>query len=128
MKAYALEKLPAPPSSLLFLAGETISGHSVCVLIAGAAFKADNTNPAHSGLVVGMAVNGANAGGEVLITTAGLVAEPSWNLTPDALLFVGPSGAMVQGSPPDGAFCQCIGFALTPTSLFLQLELPISTS
>lgn len=128
--------IPGPPgpqgpagSSQLesFTASASISGHAPVLLSGGQAAVADATVLAHLGRVIGITTGAANTGSPVAVFMHGSLTEPSWSWTPDAPVFLG-AGALTQTPPTLGGgfvFSQRLGFALSPTVVFMDIEAPI---
>jgi hypothetical protein len=109
----------------IYTAGETLSGHKLVIQAAdGKAYLASNLNVGHRGRVVGMTTHAADADAVVHVHRFGLFTEPSWSFTPDAVLFVGDAGALVESSPSTG-FSQIVGKVQSATSVLFKLEDPI---
>jgi hypothetical protein len=74
--------------------------------------------------VLGMTLNAANAGDIVTVAVLGFVSEPTWNLTPDLPIYLGDDGYMTQ-TPPTEGFHLTLGVALSPTSIYIDIDVPI---
>lgn len=60
----------------------------------------------------------------ITIQTAGGLTNDSWSFVPGADVFVGLSGQLVQ-SLPVGSFIACVGVALSPTKLLINIVTPL---
>ena len=100
------------------LAAVVLGGHRV-VTITG--FYAE---PSDSNIIAGVTKAAAISGSFVEITSKGLMTEPSWNWTPNAAIFVGPNGTLTQ-SPPTSGFIRRIAWAISSTSINIDLSQPI---
>lgn len=123
-----LQGVQGPPGGTLqqYPAGATLSGHRVVTLDSNGALKyATCTDAAHAGRVIGITTHAASAGDQCGVQTFSTMDESSWNLTPDQPLFLGADGTLVAAPPPDAAFVMVVGFAISPTVLFISLREPI---
>jgi hypothetical protein len=82
----------------------------------------DNTFDANR--VLGMTLNAADADALVNVAVLGYVHESTWNLTPDLPIYLGKDGYMTQ-TPPTEGFLLSVGVALTPTSAYIDVDVPI---
>lgn len=106
------------------IAGEVVSVYQAVVFIGGLAYKADPTNAAHAGKVVGMAVNSATIGQTVKYVSNGEVLHGTW--VSGSLYHVGLSGNLSNTPKASGAaWQQLIGFAKTADSICINLASPI---
>jgi hypothetical protein len=120
------EQGPPGPSGADFifqcLAAEAIGGHRVVV---GSGFNgvlhADANDEVHFGKVIGVTLNAASIGGAVSVKNVGTIDEPSWAFTPDVDIWLASNGLFTQ-TPPNTAFTQRIGYALTPTRIWVDLS------
>lgn len=115
---------PAGSALIIGTAGESLSGHRmVTTNSSGEIIYASNLSSAHSGRVIGMTTGAAAMGATATVQTAGPITESSWAWTPGSLLWIGANG-QVGGMPPVTGWVQAIGYAQTPTTIFLQLTQP----
>lgn len=107
-----------------------IGGHRALVFAqTGELAYADSKTASHIGRVIGISLNAASPGFEVSIAFQGDVEEPSWSWVPDKPIWVGADGALTQIEPSvenGDAFSQVIGFAWTPTKVFIRIQPPLS--
>lgn len=109
------------------IAGEAIGGHRGVILdAAGLAFYADQSNPAHMGLVAGISQGAAVLSDPVSIMVKGRLIEPTWNWTPFLPVFLGLNGLLTQ-VPPITGFLLVVGTAFDATSLFVNPSQPLIT-
>lgn len=87
---------------------------------AGAAIYADAADADHADQVVGIAINSALSGSPVTVRAMGFIDNPGWSWTPGAPLFVGLDGDITSAQV--GAFSQGVGYAATPTRMFIRLD------
>lgn len=104
------------------IAGETLSGHRVVVIVDNEAFYADNTNPDHLHLVRGITVASALLGETTCIQISGPLVEPSWTWTPKLPLYLSTNGTLTQSAPSSG-FLKQIAVADTPTRIMIDTQL-----
>lgn len=120
---YVASHIP-DPTVLVIEAGQTLSGQMAVVAVDGKAYYADNSNIAHAGLVVGVTTGAAMQGATASIRLFGEMTEPSWDWTPNLPILLGRDGRISQ-SDTATAFSQILGFALSGTTIFINLEPPI---
>lgn len=101
-------------------AGQALGGHRMVVLQAGAAVYADADTVAHAGLVLGMTTGAAAPGEAATVRTGGELTEPSWAWTADQPLYLRNAG-QIGHTPPASGFVLPVGFALSPTTIFLAV-------
>lgn len=82
----------------------------------GDAVYASAAELGHGGRVLGVSLR---AGLSVQVRTAGVVRNPGWSWEPQAPLFVGLEGEITTQQV--GRFSQAIGYARTPTEIFVRL-------
>jgi hypothetical protein len=102
-------------------AASTISAYTGVALANGSAIQADSTQLAQQGNVLGVAANGANAGGSVNVQYAGPLEYNGWNWTLGEPVFLGANGVLTQTVPTSG-FLQIVGVPLNPTTLLVQMQ------
>ena len=107
------------------LASVAIGGHRAVInTVAGVAY-ADASDPTHIARVVGVTTASAAGGSPITFQSSGKITEPSWAWTPDADIFVGLNGLLTQSIPGAAVFAQRLGFALSPTEMWVELGEPI---
>lgn len=74
--------------------------------------------------ILGMTLNAVSANGSVEVQSAGLVTESTWTWTPNLPIYLGLNGLLTQAVPttPTALFSLVVGFALSPTSIFINLH------
>jgi hypothetical protein len=109
-----------------YIAGIVIGGHRVVrtepdetIVYA----DKDDINIANDHLL-GITNNAANIGDIVNVVTYGPMEELTWAWDPTLLLFLGDDGLIVQVAPVVG-FSVVLGFVLTPTRIFVDIQRPI---
>lgn len=107
------------------VAGETLGGHRMVRIVDGEAKYADATVEAHGNDVFGLTTQASGLGDMVQIVTFGEVTEPSWNWTPEEAVFLGVNGLLTQTPTPGAEFDLVVGFALTPTTLMIDIATAI---
>lgn len=119
--------IPGPAGNALVsgTAGEALGGHRMVTTNAsGLLIHATNDNAAHAGRVVGMTTGAAASGDTATVQTAGAITESGWAWTPGSLLWLTTAG-LISGTPPATGWVQAIGYAQSPTTIFLQVAQPI---
>lgn len=119
---------PGPPGdapTITFPASAILSGHRAVRVSAGKVVYADAADLGDANLVLGISRNAAIEDDPVLIQTAGLMTEPSWDWTPDLPIFCGPAGALTQTAPTSG-FDLILAIALTSTQIHIGAKMPIA--
>lgn len=104
---------------------DVLSGHrAVRAVDDGTVAVCDAGTLSHAATFLGVSRDAASAGAPVSVQTEGELIEPSWSWTPGLPVFVGASGALTQTSPAAG-FALVVGFAQSPTSLWIQPRPPV---
>lgn len=118
---------PGPPGpdsqgSLTRTAATVLSGHRVVTPHAdGTVGYADNANPAHCMAPLWLTLGAAVAGAEVEIQPFGPVVEGSWSWTLGPV-YLGAAGVLTQTVPTAPSFLAIVGFATSPTELFVDRQ------
>lgn len=100
-------------------AGVALSGHRAVVRQPDGSFVyADNTNPAHLALPIGITNGAAAAGDPVQVVMVGELTEPSWSWTPGPV-FLGAGGALTQTVPSAGFLAQ-LAAATAATAIYVD--------
>jgi hypothetical protein len=107
------------------LASIAIGGTRAIINTASGIAYADASDPAHIARVVGVTTASAAGGAPVTFQSSGRITEPSWTWTPDSDIFLGLNGLLTQSIPGTAAFAQRLGFALSPTEMWVELGEPI---
>lgn len=108
------------------VAAADVSGHRVVTPLAdGTVAYADSSSPASLNRPMWVTAGAAASGTEVPVVAFGEMTEPSWSWTPGPV-WLGADGALTQDPPTPPMFLQQIGVADTPTSLFVDPQMPIS--
>lgn len=117
---------PGAGVSNTLIAQQALGGHRIVVAsgLNGADY-ADALDPTHFGRVIGITTGAANALTEVTVQSAGPIDEASWSWVPDADIWLDTNGLMTQTPPSAAAFLQRVGFALTPTRVWVDLSEPV---
>lgn len=107
-------------------ASAALSGHRVIAYTStGEAKHADNLTAADAWAIVGISAGAAALGDPVTVQTAGVMTEPSWTWSPLGLLYCGAAGVLTQTPPIAPAFVRVVGFATSPTSIYVDPQTPI---
>lgn len=112
------------PEVVEFAAAVALGGHRAVRLLAGEAIYADNAVVEDANVVLGITQGAVGAGDLAPIQTGGLMTEPSWTWTPDAPVFVGANGVLVQPSPITG-FSLVVGVATSATQIHIGARTPL---
>lgn len=104
---------------------EAVGGHRAVYLTAAGALYADAGTAEHAGRVAGITTQAGAAGASVLVQSAGFMTEPSWAWVPGGDIWLGLSGVLTQTIPPAAAFAQRLGYAVTPTDIWVEISEPI---
>lgn len=117
---------PAGGAALVRVGSTPLSGHSVVAVdAAGELIYADCTNPTHSGAVLGFLASAYSAGEDASVQTGFVLEHIGWSWAPGFVL-VGSGGQPVQSLPLGAVFSQIVGKVLSPTSILVDPQPPIS--
>lgn len=119
---------PAGGATIVTVGATPLSGHSaVAADAAGLLIKADCTNPAHRGAVLGLLANAYSPGDQAVVQTAFTLEHAGWTWTPGPV-FVGAAGQLTQTLPVGAVFSQVVAHALSPTLVLVDVQPPITVS
>ena len=119
---------PAGGATTVIVGATPLSGHSaVAVDAGGMLIKADCTNPAHQGAVLGLMANAYSPGDQAVVQTAFTLEHAGWTWTPGPV-FVGTAGQLTQTLPVGAVFSQVVAHALSPTLVLVDVQPPITVS
>jgi hypothetical protein len=105
--------LDAISYDIAMTAAEDVGGHRAIAADAqGDAVHGDPASAAGGLPVIGMSLNAASIGDEVIIRTAATVEEPAWNWAPGSI-YLGAEGTLTQVVPVSGAIV-VVGTAVGP--------------
>jgi hypothetical protein len=116
---------PGGSSTYTGVAAEALGGHRVVINSSAGLAYADASVADHAVRVVGVTLSAAVGGQPVPFQSSGKITEPSWSWTPDADIFLGLNGLLTQSIPGTAVFAQRLGFALSPTEMWVELGEPI---
>lgn len=117
---------PAGGATTVTVGATPLSGHSaVAADAAGLLIKADCTNPAHRGAVLGLLANAYSPGDQAVVQTALTLEHAGWTWTPGPV-FVGTAGQLTQTLPLGAVFSQVVAHALSPTLVLVDVQPPIT--
>ena len=85
--------------------------------------QADSTNPAHMGSVIGIALDEAWPGDNLVVQYYGMCTNPAWKWTPRRKLWVNGTGLNFQ--PPTTGWNQLMAVCVSETQVFIQIHEPI---
>lgn len=111
--------------TIVYNAGEPISGHKVVRMDSGLVYIADSSNDAHLGQAIGISTNAASIGNPVTVQTIGEITDASLVFSTPGPVFVGTNGAVTQTAPSTG-WIQRVGTALDSDSLLINFETPFN--
>lgn len=121
---------PAGPSGsgdeITRTAAEPISGHTVVATsgASGLLVPADSADTDLAPAVLGISISAVEAGGAVKVRVQGELEESGWSWTPGHFIFCGIDGVLTQ-TPPSSGFLLVVGWAMTPTRIFVRLMQPV---
>lgn len=104
------------------VAAATLSGHRAVTRNAdGTIGYASNDNAAYVAAPIWITTGAAVSGATVTAVAYGLITEPTWSWTPGPV-YLGAAGVLTQTVPtsPGAVFLAQIGYAPTPTSIFVD--------
>jgi hypothetical protein len=117
---------PGVGVSNTLVAQQALGGHRAVIAVGlNGADYANTLDEAHFGRVIGVTLGAADALAEVIVQTAGPLDETSWDWVPDTDIWLGYNGLLTQTPPRVAAFVQRVGFALTPTRIWVDLSEPV---
>lgn len=105
-------------------AGATLGGGRIVSAQGGAMVYASSDNLSTMEGVTGITLNAASLSASVNVRTGGEVSDSGWSWTSGQDLFLGLNGVMTH-TPPTAGYALCVGWAISPTSIFLKFETPI---
>ena len=108
---------------LNYTASIALSGHRLIVVQNGLGRYSQLTTPRDAYALIGLTSNATEAGGLFTVEDSGLVVEPSWNWTPNALVYAGAAGSLTQ-IPPATGWLRVIGVAQSAISLLVAMREP----
>ena len=119
---------PAGGATTFTVGATPLSGHSaVAADAAGLLIKADCTNLAHRGAVLGLLANAYSPGDQAVVQTDLTLEHSGWTWTPGPV-FVGTAGQLTQALPIGAVFSQVVAHALSPTLVLVDVQPPITVS
>jgi hypothetical protein len=119
---------PRGLSDLFFLTREanvTLGGHrAVIANVDGTIDYASASNLDHMGKVLGIIVDAVLEGRKVDVIRGGLLEFEGWSWDVSLPVYLAENGLLTQ-NPTGAGFSQIVGFAESPTGLFVNLREPI---
>lgn len=85
----------------------------------------DKDDGDHIGLIAGLTITATGAEGSVVVQRAGPVDDDAWSWVTSGLIWLGDSGIPTQTPPTTGYDVQ-IGYAVSPTRIYLDIQPPIN--
>ena len=98
------------------LAGVDIGGHRVVVQTEIGLGYADNTNPAHAGMIVGITTAAVTAGSNASVALSGKVENSGWSWDITKGLWLSTNGLITQTEPATG-FILSLGVPISSTAI-----------
>lgn len=119
---------PAGGATTVTVGALPLSGHSaVACDAAGLLVKADCTDLAQRGAVMGLVANACSPGDQAVVQTGYTLEHAGWSWAPGPI-FVGVGGGLVQSLPPGAVFSQVVAHALSATLVLIDIQPPIALS
>jgi hypothetical protein len=107
------------------IAAENIGGHrAVMGNLDGTISVASSSNTGHLGKVLGITIGAVVEGEETEVIRSGIIEFEGWDWNLDNPIYLSVNGLLSQ-TPATTGFSQIVGFAETPTKLFVNLREPI---
>lgn len=123
---------PAGPSgSITFVktADQALSGHRVVRSTSESTVDYCDVNTiGHLDSLLGITTGAALSGAETTVVASGELTELSWTWTPGEAIFCGPNGVLTQAYDSSWAWVRIVAFAMSATSIVVQLREPIIQS
>lgn len=120
----------APGATALFcISAVNLSGHrAVLYYPNGSVGYATNTDPTHGLRVLGITTGAALQGDPVEVKLLDHLTEPSWNWDVSKPIYLGADGVLTQMQPtaPEASFILVVGAPTSPTSMFINVGIPIT--
>lgn len=117
---------PAGGAIIQKVASVPMSGHRMVAPIdANQVVYADCATLINRINTLGLSLNAASPGGTVDVQRLGEVQHSGWAWTPGAV-FLGQDGNLTQTVPSGALFSLIVGFALDPTTLFIDIGVAIT--
>lgn len=85
----------------------------------------DKDDGDHVGLIAGLTITATGTAGSVVVQRAGPVDDDAWSWVTSGLIWLGDSGIPTQTPPTTGYDVQ-IGYAVSPTRIYLDIQPPIN--
>jgi len=109
------------------IAGEALHGHRVVSFHSdGLLYETHHTSLTDVYAAVGVAIGASLQGALADVRTYGVLTEPSWNWAAGPI-YLGAEGVLTQ-TPPSSGYLLEVGCAISPTSMFVNIKLPIKMS
>ncbi|MHB8890308.1 MAG: hypothetical protein ACYC46_15965 [Acidobacteriaceae bacterium] len=106
------------------VAGATVSANTAVALMGGQVVSAQSGDTSQAGNVVGISLNGGQAGTIIDIQQVGEMVLSAWNWVLGQPVFVGPNGPLTQ-VPPTSGFAQIVGVPVAANSISIGLQPPV---
>lgn len=93
----------------------------------GLLILADSANPSHIDRILGITTAASAPDGSVSFVAGGIIQNLDWTWLTNSKVFVG-EGGLVTANPFTGVFSQIIGYAVSPTKIFISVNRGIMRS
>lgn len=118
---------PAGGAASTYTAAIAISGHVAAKVEAtGKISPASSDTLSDAARLVGITLNAAAQDADCTVQAGDVITHSGWAFTPDALIFLGLNGALVESVPVSAVFTQVIGKAIAPTKVLIGIQPPIA--
>lgn len=85
----------------------------------------DKDDGDHVGLIAGLTITATGVAGSVTVQRAGPVDDDAWSWATSGPIWLGDSGMPTQ-TPPTAGYDVQIGYAVSPTRIYLDIQPPIN--
>jgi hypothetical protein len=112
------------PATVSLPIGDVVQSLRVVRASAGSVYPVDTATEAHGAQAFGLSLQSVTTiGDDVKVQTAGVVSDGGWAWT-DGAVYCGADGTLTQ-SPATTGWLLCVGLAVSPTSVLINLDPPI---
>lgn len=111
-------------NTLIFIAGEDISGHTAVYL--GVDSKAYKASPYSILPIIGITTAAASIDTECTVQYSGLLSHRGWAFSIGSLISINKFGQLVTIQEPDATVTSIVGIANSPSSIVIAIQPQIS--
>ena len=117
---------PGPPGGAVveYPAAQNLSAGRLVILDGGGVRYFQPANPAHAGRALGITKTSGTTGQTVQIQIAGILSDPAFSFTPDAIVYSRADGELFS-TPLSTGIVQFVGTALTANSINISIDSPL---